>query len=102
MLDHSQSTAVLELHRQSHGIRAIARLLRLSRGAVRDRPDRCAILALDEAAEGGANVGFRREDASLHVVFVSDDDDHSDAHYGQCGQRLDWRADLCRRCGQEQ
>jgi transposase len=36
MLDQSQRTAVLELQRQGHGIRAIARVLHLSRGAVRD------------------------------------------------------------------
>jgi len=36
MLDQSQRTAVLELHRQGQGIRAIARVLQISRGAVRD------------------------------------------------------------------
>jgi transposase len=36
MLDQSQRTAVLELHRQGHGSRAIARVLQISRGAVRD------------------------------------------------------------------
>ena len=41
-----------------------------------------ATLALDEARDGGVNVGFRRPDASLHVVFVSDDDDHSDGLLG--------------------
>ncbi len=35
MLDQSQRTAVLELHRQGQGVRAVARALRLSRGAVR-------------------------------------------------------------------
>ncbi len=52
----------------------------------RGRPPEAALyaatLALDEAREGGANQGFRRPDASLHVVFVSDDDDHSDAGLG--------------------
>jgi hypothetical protein len=41
-----------------------------------------ATLALDDAATGGANAGFRRPDAALHVVFVSDDDDHSDTRLG--------------------
>jgi transposase len=36
MLDQSQRTSVLELHRRGQGIRAIARVLRVSRGAVRD------------------------------------------------------------------
>ncbi|HEY5506434.1 MAG TPA: IS21 family transposase, partial [Coriobacteriia bacterium] len=36
MLDQSQRTTVLELHRQGQGIRAIARVLQISRGAVRD------------------------------------------------------------------
>ncbi len=36
MLDQSQRSAVLELHRQGQGIRAIARVLQISRGAVRD------------------------------------------------------------------
>ena len=36
MLDQSQRTAVLELRRQGQGIRAIARVLQISRGAVRD------------------------------------------------------------------
>jgi transposase len=36
MLDQSQRTAVLELHRQGQGVRAIARILQRSRGAVRD------------------------------------------------------------------
>ncbi len=39
-----------------------------------------AVSALADA--DGANFGFRREDASLHLVFVSDDDDASDAHLG--------------------
>ncbi|MBI4478048.1 MAG: IS21 family transposase [Acidobacteria bacterium] len=36
MLDQNQRTSVLELHRQGHGVRTIARVLHLSRGAVRD------------------------------------------------------------------
>lgn len=36
MLDQSQRTTVLELHRQGQGIRAIARVLQISRGAIRD------------------------------------------------------------------
>lgn len=36
MLDQSQRTSVLELHRQGQGVRAIARVLQVSRGAVRD------------------------------------------------------------------
>ncbi len=36
MLDQSQRTSVLELQRRGHGVRAIARALHLSRGAVRD------------------------------------------------------------------
>ncbi|HSW34491.1 MAG TPA: hypothetical protein VLH36_12850, partial [Steroidobacteraceae bacterium] len=35
MLDQSQRTAILELHRRGQGVRAVARALRLSRGAVR-------------------------------------------------------------------
>jgi len=38
-----------------------------------------AVTALDEAEPGGRNAGFRRPEASLQVVFVSDDDDASDA-----------------------
>jgi hypothetical protein len=38
-----------------------------------------AIEALDLARPGGPNAGFRRDDAVLQVVFVSDADDHSDA-----------------------
>lgn len=41
------------------------------------------ILALTEPNRGGANRGFRRADAALHVVVVSDDDDHSDAWLGE-------------------
>jgi len=36
-----------------------------------------AILALELATDGGANEGFRRPDAGLQVVFVSDGDDSS-------------------------
>ncbi|MCB9759215.1 MAG: hypothetical protein H6739_05205 [Alphaproteobacteria bacterium] len=35
------------------------------------------ILALEEPNRSGANRGFRRPDAALHVVVVSDDDDDS-------------------------
>ena len=42
----------------------------------------CASTALTLAEPGGANVGFRRSDAPLHVVFVSDSDDSSDAWLG--------------------
>jgi hypothetical protein len=38
-----------------------------------------AIEALALSADGGENAGFRRPDAALHVVFVSDGDDASDA-----------------------
>ena len=38
-----------------------------------------AITALELSEPGGPNEGFRREDASLHLVFVSDADDASDA-----------------------
>lgn len=37
-----------------------------------------ALQALDKSEAGGPNQGFRREGASLHVVFVSDTDDESD------------------------
>ena len=37
-----------------------------------------ALQALSESEPGGANQGFRRSGASLHVVFVSDADDQSD------------------------
>jgi transposase len=47
MLDQSQRTAVLELHRQGQGVRAVARALRLSRGAVR------AVLAAGTATVPG-------------------------------------------------
>lgn len=36
MLDESLRTAILALHKKGHGIRAIARTMKLSRGAVRD------------------------------------------------------------------
>ena len=39
-----------------------------------------AALALD-LAESGENIGFLRENAALHVVFVSDTDDHSEAYF---------------------
>ena len=39
-----------------------------------------ALLALEYAEIGGPNVGFRRGDAGLHVIFVSDSDDNSDAY----------------------
>lgn len=41
-----------------------------------------AIQALALARGDGVNAGFRRPDASLHVVFVSDGDDASDAAIG--------------------
>ncbi|MCP4435954.1 MAG: hypothetical protein GY812_10745, partial [Actinomycetia bacterium] len=37
-----------------------------------------AVAALGEPLASGANRGFRRADAVLHVVVVSDADDHSD------------------------
>ncbi len=37
-------------------------------------------MALDDAS--GLNAGFRRADAALHVVFISDSDDASDAWLG--------------------
>lgn len=36
-----------------------------------------ATTALELAAPGGPNAGFRRDEASLHVVFLSDSDDGS-------------------------
>ncbi len=36
MLDQSIRTAILELHKKGHGVRAIARAMKLSRGAVRE------------------------------------------------------------------
>ncbi len=36
MLDHSTRTAILKLHEQGHSLRGIARLMKLSRGAVRE------------------------------------------------------------------
>jgi hypothetical protein len=41
-----------------------------------------AALALDLSQPGEPNAGFRREDALLHVVFVSDADDQSDVWLG--------------------
>jgi hypothetical protein len=41
-----------------------------------------AALALDLSQPGEPNAGFRREDALLHVVFVSDADDQSDGWLG--------------------
>lgn len=41
-----------------------------------------AVLALDLAEPGGPNAGFRRDDALLHVVFVSDADDQSEDWLG--------------------
>lgn len=49
-----------------------------------------AAAALAMAAPGGANAGFRRPGAGLQVVFVSDDDDGSDAlHDDPVGAFLD-------------
>ena len=39
-----------------------------------------AALAIDPTTD--ANIGFRREDAALHVLFVSDDDDQSGSILG--------------------
>ena len=36
-----------------------------------------AARAVEAAAEGGCNEGFLRDDAWLHIVFVSDEDDNS-------------------------
>jgi hypothetical protein len=41
-----------------------------------------AVLALDLAESDGPNAGFRRADALLHVVFVSDADDQSESWLG--------------------
>lgn len=41
-----------------------------------------AYLALSLTDQGDPNAGFRRSDAALHVVFVSDADDESDALLG--------------------
>jgi hypothetical protein len=41
-----------------------------------------AVEAVALAEAGGPNAGFRRPDAALHVVFVSDDDDASDEWLG--------------------
>lgn len=41
-----------------------------------------AVRALDLSVPGDANAGFRRPGAILHVVFVSDADDQSDAWLG--------------------
>jgi hypothetical protein len=41
-----------------------------------------ALLALGLADEEGPNAGFRRPEAALHVVFVSDSDDESDVELG--------------------
>ncbi|MCB9688881.1 MAG: VWA domain-containing protein [Alphaproteobacteria bacterium] len=41
-----------------------------------------AVQALSLAADGGPNAGFRRDDALLHVLFVSDVDDQSEAWLG--------------------
>lgn len=40
-----------------------------------------AVLALEDAT--GLNTGFRRKDAALHVVFLSDGDDASGARLGE-------------------
>ena len=42
-----------------------------------------ALQALDLARPDGPNAGFRRDDAALHVVFVSDGDDESDGWLGE-------------------
>ena len=36
MLDQSTRTAILKLHEQGHSLRGIARVMRVSRGAVRE------------------------------------------------------------------
>ena len=42
-----------------------------------------AWLALTEPNISGSNRGFRRPDALLHIVFVSDNDDQSDEVLGE-------------------
>jgi hypothetical protein len=41
------------------------------------------VLALEEPLRSGGNQGFRRPDAALHVIVVSDGDDASDALLGE-------------------
>jgi hypothetical protein len=54
-----------------------------------------AALALSPPLRGGANRGFRRPDAALQVIVVSDDDDQSEAILGDdpAGAFLDLLAD---------
>ncbi|MEQ1506585.1 MAG: vWA domain-containing protein, partial [Myxococcota bacterium] len=46
-----------------------------------------AIRAVELAAPGGPNAGFRRPDALLHVVFVSDTDDQSEDWLGDAPEQ---------------
>lgn len=49
-----------------------------------------AMLALELAGPDGVNAGFRRPDAVLHLVFVSDSDDQSESWYDDpAGAMLD-------------
>ena len=36
-----------------------------------------AWMAVEESVEGGCNDGFLRDEARLHVIFISDEEDHS-------------------------
>ncbi|NCG18270.1 MAG: hypothetical protein GWP91_04560, partial [Rhodobacterales bacterium] len=48
------------------------------RGGFRESGLAAAILALELAHPGEVNTGFRRHDAALHVILISDADDASD------------------------
>ncbi len=56
---------------------AFAEALPQATGSGSERGIDAALRALDLTGAGGANAGFRRPDAALHVLFVSDGDDDS-------------------------
>ncbi len=68
---------------QSHADDAFAEAVAVGTdGADPEAGFAAAIEALDLSDIGGPNTGFRRSDAALHVVFVSDSDDQSDELLG--------------------
>lgn len=63
MLDQSLRTAILELHKKGNGIRAIARAMKLSRGAVRE---------VVKAASAEVPRLIRAEKAEVHDADIRD------------------------------
>ncbi|MEZ4319906.1 MAG: hypothetical protein R3F61_20515 [Myxococcota bacterium] len=64
-------------------------------GGASDEKGRAAVYtALELRRDGPRNVGFYREDASLHLVFISDEDDHSAANPIARQEFGEWLRDL--------